>query len=284
MKIGRLAWMGAGLLLAGVAGAAVVNRRKGVRELPAAPKATPEHEALREIMQRTVAYNDALYERVVMLEKTEDSALRPQVVSEITNQNQVDRVAINELRAALQSRLAEQGRTFADVDGFADVISEYRGVTLRQQKRHLEVFQRVRKMANVPETPELHAYVKLGFKEDEQRWADTDMQLMKAANEQRELMLRAGRVLDSITDAESATAAPAELNALGDRYIELTGIIRLYRDDDPKGAEQAVNELRKMYSGLLPMLKSHAARLRENTFYDCAGLRSVVERMLPQED
>lgn len=276
--------MGAGLLLAGVAGAAVVNRRKGVRELPAAPKATPEHEALREIMQRTVAYNDALYERVVMLEKTEDSALRPQVVSEITNQNQVDRVAINELRAALQSRLAEQGRTFADVDGFADVISEYRGVTLRQQKRHLEVFQRVRKMANVPETPELHAYVKLGFKEDEQRWADTDMQLMKAANEQRELMLRAGRVLDSITDAESATAAPAELNALGDRYIELTGIIRLYRDDDPKGAEQAVNELRKMYSGLLPMLKSHAARLRENTFYDCAGLRSVVERMLPQED
>lgn len=284
MKIGRLAWMGAGLLLAGVAGAAVVNRRKGVRELPAAPKATPEHEDLREIMQRTVAYNDALYERVVMLEKTEDSALRPQVVSEITNQNQVDRVAINELRAALQSRLAEQGRTFADVDGFADVISEYRGVTLRQQKRHLEVFQRVRKMANVPETPELHAYVKLGFKEDEQRWADTDMQLMKAANEQRELMLRAGRVLDSITDAESATAAPAELNALGDRYIELTGIIRLYRDDDPKGAEQAVNELRKMYSGLLPMLKSHAARLRENTFYDCAGLRSVVERMLPQED
>lgn len=276
--------MGAGLLLAGVAGAAVVNRRKGVRELPAAPKATPEHEALREIMQRTVAYNDALYERVVMLEKTEDSALRPQVVSEITNQNQVDRVAINELRAALQSRLAEQGRTFADVDGFADVISEYRGVTLRQQKRHLEVFQRVRKMANVPETPELHAYVKLGFKEDEQRWADTDMQLMKAANEQRELMLRAGRVLDSITDAESATAAPAELNALGDRYIELTSIIRLYRDDDPKGAEQAVNELRKMYSGLLPMLKSHAARLRENTFYDCAGLRSVVERMLPQED
>lgn len=276
--------MGAGLLLAGVAGAAVVNRRKGVRELPAAPKATPEHEDLREIMQRTVAYNDALYERVVMLEKTEDSALRPQVVSEITNQNQVDRVAINELRAALQSRLAEQGRTFADVDGFADVISEYRGVTLRQQKRHLEVFQRVRKMANVPETPELHAYVKLGFKEDEQRWADTDMQLMKAANEQRELMLRAGRVLDSITDAESATAAPAELNALGDRYIELTGIIRLYRDDDPKGAEQAVNELRKMYSGLLPMLKSHAARLRENTFYDCAGLRSVVERMLPQED
>lgn len=276
--------MGAGLLLAGVAGAAVVNRRKGVRELPAAPKATPEHEDLREIMQRTVAYNDALYERVVMLEKTEDSALRPQVVSEITNQNQVDRVAINELRAALQSRLAEQGRTFADVDGFADVISEYRGVTLRQQKRHLEVFQRVRKMANVPETPELHAYVKLGFKEDEQRWADTDMQLMKAANEQRELMLRAGRVLDSITDAESATAAPAELNALGDRYIELTGIIRLYRDDDPKGAEQAVNELRKMYSGLLPMLKSHAARLRENAFYDCAGLRSVVERMLPQED
>lgn len=276
--------MGAGLLLAGVAGAAVVNRRKGVRELPAAPKATPEHEALREIMQRTVAYNNALYDRVVMLEKTEDSALRPQVVSEITNQNQVDRVAINELRAALQSRLAEQGRTFADVDGFADVISEYRGVTLRQQKRHLAVFQRVRKMANVPETPELHAYVKLGFKEDEQRWADTDMQLMKAANEQRELMLRAGRVLDSITDAESAMAAPAELNALGDRYIELTGIIRLYRDDDPKGAEQAVNELRKMYSGLLPMLKSHAARLRENAFYDCAGLRSVVERMLPQED
>lgn len=284
MKIGRLAWMGAGLLLAGVAGAAVVNRRKGGRELPAAPKATPEHEALREIMQRTVAYNDALYERVVKLEKTEDATVRPQVVTEITKQNQADRMAINELRAALQARLAEQGRTFADVDGFADVISEYRGVTLRQQKRHLGVFHRVRKMANVPESPELHAYVKLGFKEDEQRWTDTDMQLMKAANEQRELMLRAGRVLDSITDAESATAAPAELNALGDRYIELTGIIRLYRDDDPKGAEQAVNELRKMYSGLLPMLKSHAARLRENAFYDCAGLRSVVERMLPQED
>lgn len=274
--------MGAGLLLAGVAGAAVVNRRKGMRELPAAPKETPEHTALRAIMERTVAYNDALYERVVKLEKTEDSGLRPQTVAEITKQNQADRMAINELRAALQTRLSEQGRTFADVDGFAEVISEFRGVTLKQQKRHLEVFDRVRKMSNVPDSPELHAYVKLGFKEDAQRWDDTDMQLMKAASEQRELMLRAGRVMDSITDADSAAAAPAELNDLGSRYMELTSLIRLYRDDDPKGAEPAVNELRTMYSGLLPILKSHAARLRENDFYGSADLRDVVERMLPQ--
>ena len=283
MKLRNIAWMGAGLLLAGVAGAAVVHRRKVERELPGVPQETEEHIALREILQQSADYNDALYERLSNLEKVESPAARMTAVAEITTQNQAEREAINRKRSELQEKLGETGRTFMDVAGFVELLSEFRAVTLAQQKRHLEVFQRVRQLAGVPNSPELHAYLKLGFKEDEQRWADTDVQLMKAANEQRELMLRAGRVLDAISDADAALKAPEELKALGKRYMELTSTIRLYRDDDPKGAEPAVRELRTMYSGLLPMLKNHAARLRENAFYGSEALRSVLDHMLPQD-
>ncbi len=283
MKFRKIAWMGAGLLLAGVAGAAVVHRRKVGRDLPGEPCETEEHAALREILQASAAYNDALYERVLKLEKIDAPAARMAEVAEITVQNQAERANINSMRGELQQKLGEQGRTFMDVDGFIELLSEFRAVTLAQQKRHLVVFQRVRMLAGVPDSPELHAYIKLGFKEEEQRRADTDMQLMKAANEQRTLMLRAGRVLDSIADADSAAAAPSELNALGDRYMELTSLIRLYRDDDPKGAEHAVGELRTMYAGLLPMLKSHSARLREADFFGSEALKDVLERMLPRD-
>lgn len=283
MKFRSIAWMGAGLLLAGVAGAAVVHRRKVGRELPREPRETEEHAALREILQASAAYNDALYDRVRNLESIEVPSARKAAVAEITVKNQAEREAINALRSELEQKLGAQGRTFMDVDGFEELLSEFRGVTLAQQKRHLEVFQRVRKLEGVPDSPELHAYIKLGFKDDEQRRADTDMQLMKAANEQRELMLRAGRVLDAITDADSAASAPKELNELGNRYVELSSLIRLYREDDPKGAEHAVGELRTMYAGLLPMLKSHSKRLRESDFYGGEDLREVLERMLPQD-
>lgn len=275
--------MSAGLLLAGVAGAAVVSRRKGSRELPAEPVETPDYAELRAVLQRSADYNNALYERLGRLEKIEDPAGRLAAVAEITTQNQADRQEINELREKLQARLGEQGRTFADVEGFADLLSEFRAQTLLQQKRHLELYHRVRKLENVPNSPELHAYLRLGFKEEEQRHADTDMQLMKAANEQRELMLRSGRVMDSIVDSATAETASAELVELGASYRKLTETIRLYREDDPKGAEHAVAELRTMYNGLLPMLKSHAVRLRENQFFGNAELRAVVERMLPQD-
>lgn len=283
MKFRSIAWMSAGLLLAGVAGAAVVSRRKGSRELPAEPVETPDYAELRAVLQRSADYNNALYERLGRLEKIEDSAGRLAAVAEITTQNQADRQEINELREKLQVRLGEQGRTFADVEGFADLLSEFRARTLLQQKRHLELYHRVRKLENVPNSPELHAYLRLGFKEEEQRHADTDMQLMKAANEQRELMLRSGRVMDSIVDSATAETASAELVELGASYRKLTETIRLYREDDPKGAEHAVAELRTMYAGLLPMLKSHAVRLRENQFFGNAELRAVVERMLPQD-
>ena len=147
----------------------------------------------------------------------------------------------------------------------------------------MELYQRVRKLENVPATPELSAILKLGFKEDEQRHADTERQLMKAASEQRELMLRAGRVLSSVTDADSAVKAPEELNNLGDSYMRISGRIKLYREDDPGGAAAAVVELRSLYAALLPMLQAQASRLRSAEFYGCAPLREVVERMLPEQ-
>lgn len=281
MKIRSLAWMGAGLLLAGVAGVAVASRRKTVREIPGEPQETPEHQALREIMKMSASYNDALYQRVKELEDIQDASARPAAVAALTKQNQEGRELINQQREGLLTKLEAQGRTFADVEGFVDLISEYRAITLEQQERHLELFQRVRRLPNVPESPELHAYIKLGFKEDEQRLADTDMQLMKAAEEQRELMLRAGRVLGGVSSETAAASVPAELNELGNRYLTLSRRIKLYRDDDPKGAEHAVQELRAMYSALLPMLKTHAKRLTEQDFYGSAALKEVVERMLP---
>lgn len=275
--------MGAGLFLAGVAGAAVVCRRKGERELPPEPAETTEHAELRKIMEESAAYNEALYQQVLRLESEPAPANRPAIVAELSEQNKKTRQQIDQLRDALQSRLSTQRRTFADVDGFAELISEYRGITLEQQRRHMELYQRVRKLENVPSTPELSAFLKLGFKEDEQRHADTERQLMKAASEQRELMLRAGRVLSSVTDADSAGKAPEELNNLGDSYMRISGRIKLYREDDPGGCAAAVAELRSLYAALLPMLQAQASRLRSAEFYGCAPLREVVERMLPEQ-
>ena len=283
MKIRSLAWMGAGLLLAGVAGVAVASRRKSEREIPGEPKETTEHQALCEIMRMSASYNDALYQRVKKLEAIKDADARPAAVAELTQQNQEGRELINQQRAELLSRLEAQGRTFADVEGFVELISEYRAITLEQQERHLELFQRVCQLPNMPSSPELHAYIKLGFKEEQQRLADTDMQLMRAATEQRELMLRAGRVLGAISSEAAAASVPGELNELGNRYLALSRRIKLFRNDDPKGAEHAVQELRTMYSALLPMLKTQAKRLADQEFYGSSSLKEVVERMLPMD-
>lgn len=283
MKIRSIAWMGAGLFLAGVAGAAVVYRRKGERELPPEPAETTEHAELRKIMEESAAYNEALYQQVLRLESEPAPANRPAIVAELSEQNKKTRQQIDQLRDALQSRLSTQRRTFADVDGFAELISEYRGITLEQQRRHMELYQRVRKLENVPSTPELSAFLKLGFKDDVQRHADTERQLMKAASEQRELMLRAGRVLSSVMNADSAMKAPEELNNLGDTYMSISARIKLYKEDDPGGAASAVAELRSLYAALLPMLQTQASRLRSAEFYGCAPLREVVERMLPEQ-
>lgn len=261
----------------------MATRRKSPRELPEGPTESEEHAALREILKFSAGYNDALFENLKHLSEIEAPAARPAALQNLTIQNQNRRREIDTMRASLQDKLGKQGKTFAEVDGFAELLSEYRLITLQQQKRHLELFQRVRKMENVPDSPELHAYLKLGFKEDEQRQADTDMRLMEAADKQRELMLRAGRLLGSISTPESAATAAAELNELGRRYMEWTDIIRLYRDDDPRGAEQAVITLRNMYAGLLPTLKDQAQRLRESDFFAESALRDVVERMLPRD-
>lgn len=281
MKIRNLAWMGAGLLLAGVAGAAVVCRRKGERELPAEPGETEEHAALRKIMEESAAYNDSLYERMCELENTDEPSARPAAVADLTFSNQEARRNIDALRSQLQEQLAAQGRTFMDVDGFADLISQYRGITLKQQKRHMELFQRIKTMKNVPASPELHAFLKIGFKDAGQLQVDTEQQLMKVAASQRDIMLRAGRVLSMVDSESSASAACRELQDLAARYLEYTDTIRLYREDDPEGAENGVAELRSLYSALLPMLNEQATRLRNLAFFNSEGLRDIVNRMLP---
>ena len=281
MKIKNLAWMGAGLLLAGVAGAVAVKRRREGGSMPAEPKETAEHAALREILERSAAYNDALYDRVCALENVSAPADRPASVEELTRQNQQERAAIDALRAALQAKLVEQGCTFADVDGFVPLISQYRAITLVQQKRHLEVFHRVRKMENVPSTPELHAYLKLGFREESQKQADTAAQIQKITEEQRDIMLRVGRILGNISSVESVENTPDELELLGKRYTESAERIALYREDDSAGAEEALEALRAMYKGLVPPLREQAIRLREADFYGNAALRDVLKLLLP---
>lgn len=277
--------MGAGLFLAGVAGAAVVYRRKGERDLPPEPGEAPEHAEFRLIMEHSAAYNDALFEMLQRIAgcgaPTEYSAL----LAEIASRNHAGLEKINAMREALRARLEAQGRTFADVEGYTELISEYRSITLEQQRQHLEVYKRVQSLPGMPASAsaELLAYIKLGFKDDAQRHADTERQLMKAAGAQRELMLRAGRVMSGVTGVESAASAPEELNALGAGYLEQSARIRLYRDDDPAGAASAVAELRSLYAALLPMLQQHARRLREADFYGNEPLREVVERMLPEE-
>lgn len=275
--------MGAGLFLAGVAGAAVVYRRKGERDLPPEPVEAPEHAEFRRILEQSAAYNDTLFEMMQHLADCSSLAEYSGLVAEMTSRNHAGLEKINAMREVLRTRLEAQGRTFADVEGYTELISEYRSITLEQQRRHLEVYQRVQRMQGMPASSELLAYIKLGFKDDEQRYADTERQLMKAAEAQRELMLRAGRVMSGVTGTESAAAAPEELNALGASYMEQSARIRLYRDDDPAGATSAVAELRSLYAALLPMLQQHARRLREADFYGNEPLREVVERMLPEE-
>ena len=103
MKMKKLAWMGAGLLLAGVAWR---MRRKGAslpnQTVPRASKETPEHAALRVILEKSIAYNDSLYERVSALEGVEDESMRPAAVAELTSRNQEMRADIDALRARLQ--------------------------------------------------------------------------------------------------------------------------------------------------------------------------------------
>lgn len=284
MKIKSLAWMGAGLLLAGVAGvagAAVMSRRRAGGEMPDEHAESEEHAALREILERSVGYNEALYERVKALEGVAAAVDRPAAVALLAEQNRQERAAIDALRSVLQKRLAEQGCTFADVDGFVPLISQYRIRTLEQQKRHLEVYHRVRKLENMPATPELHAYLKLGFSNEEQKQADTAEQLRLATEEQRDIMLRVGRILGGITTADSAAAAPEELGALGKRYVEISQRIALYREDDAMGAEASIAALKAMYRALTPPLKEQVVRLREMDFFGQPALREVLARLLP---
>jgi cell division protein FtsB len=284
MKMKKIAWMGAGLLLAGVAW----RMRRKVAALPsqAAPREreeTPEHAALREILERSIAYNDSLYERVCALEKVEDETSRPAAVAELTRRNQEMRAEIDAMRAELQASLAEQGRHFADVDGFEELISESRAVTLRQQKRHLVVYGRVSRMRNVPETPELHAFLKLGFSDEALRHADTAACLQKLADEQRGLMLRAGRLLTGISGAEGAAAAFEELSSMAARYSEIVREIQLYRDDDAMGALDVLPGIKSMYEGLVPPLREQVKRLQGESCFGHEELRALLEHLLPVE-
>lgn len=286
MKTKNIAWMGAGLLLAGVAGVVWGRKRRLQAAVPAGSGPQPvepsvEHAALQAILEASVAYNDSLYERVQALETVEDAEARPQAVAALVKQNQRERMEIDALREKLQQELAGQGRTFSDVDGFAELISEYRCKTLRQQKRHLVVYERVRQMKNMPPSPELHAYLKLGFKEEELRHADTVRRVQQLADEQRGVLLRAGRLLAGISNAGAAAAAPAELSRLGDRYHEMVEDIKLYREDDAETVAEVLPSLKTMYEGLLPSLRAQVQRLSEAGYYDDALLREVLERLLP---
>ena len=83
MKAKGVAGLVAGLLLAGAAGAVLGHRRrKQSMAVPAKPETaagrqeTLEHAALREILERSVAYNDALNQRVSALETMPDAEAR----------------------------------------------------------------------------------------------------------------------------------------------------------------------------------------------------------------
>lgn len=284
MKGKSIAWLGAGVLLAGVAGLVVGRRRKTAAASLPGPKAaveSREHAALRRILDLSVAYNDALYERVKALEGVREAAGVVPAVAALVRWNEQERAVIDSLRQELKDELAAQGREFADIEGFVPLLSRYRCISLEQEHRHLLVYERVRRIPGVPESPELHAYMKLGFREAEQKQADTASQLRQATEAQREMMLRVGRLLAATDGQESARTLYAELQAVSRRYQELTSRIRLYRDDDPAGAAAPLVELKQMYAALTPPLKEQAERLRAVGCYGHAPLQEILNLLLP---
>ncbi len=286
MKGKSVAGLVAGLLLAGAAGVVLGQRRRRRVSLPAKPEQagkpdeTPEHAALREILERSAAYNDALYERVCALENTGEPEMRAAAVQQLVLANQKARQEIDALRAALQARLSDLGCGFSAIDGFVELISEFRLKTLEQQERHLLVYERVRLLPHVSDTPELHAYLKLGYSDEAQKHADTELRIRRATEEQREIMLRVGRALSRVKTAETAAAVQEELLSGNKRYQELSELIRLYRNDDPDGAAGAVEQLRAMYAALTPPLRAQGDALLQEGCYGDTRLQNILERLL----
>ncbi len=279
----------AGLLLAGAAGAVLGRRHRQNVAVPVKSvdkkksQETPEHAALREILERSVSYNEALLERVGKLVEMTDAGALPAAVELLSEVNQESRREIDALRAALQAHLESRKMRFCDIDGFVELLSRYRAITLGQQEKHLEVYRRVRTMPGMPDSPELHAYLKLGFNDEEQKHADTDDQIRLATAEQRDMMLRVGRLLAEVNDAESAEAVPEKLMGIAARYQQLTERMRLYREDDPTGAKQALAELKSMYAALTPPLTERASHLRHAGCYGNKQLYEILERLLPEK-
>lgn len=289
MKGKSVAGLVAGLLLAGAASVVLGKRRKQGVAVPVKaaektqPEETVEHAALREVLERSVAYNDALLERLKKLEEISDAGARPAAVEVIEATNREQRGEIDDLRAALQAHLEERNMRFCDIDGFVELISKFRCITLGQQELHLEVYRRVKELAKVPESQELVAYLKLGFNDEELKHADTDGQIRKATAEQREMMLRVGRILAEVKDAESTEAVSEELVRISAQYQLLTERMRLYREDDPAGSREALEALRSMYGALTPALRERASLLRHEGCYGNKQLFEVLERLLPEK-
>lgn len=287
-----LAGIVAGLLLAGAAGAVLGNRRKRAHvvlpsakgeEKKAVDDETVEHAALREILEKSVAYNEALFERVSALEKITDAESRPAAVEALTAANQEKRKEIEALRVALQAHLNEKNLRFCDIDGFVPLISAFRLRTLEQQEKHLTVYHKVRQIPRVPDSPELHAYLKLGFSDLQQKQADTAAQIQQAMEEQRDIMLRVGRMLAGIKDSSTAQSVPSELLSISTRYQRISKQIRLYKNDDPEGAKVPLEALKSMYAALTPPLKEQASQLRQADYYGNALLRDLLQRLLPEK-
>ncbi len=289
MKHKGVAGVFAGLLLAGACGAVWGYRRKHRVAVPAKnasggsrPSESPEHAALQQILERSVAYNNALYERLLLVEKASAEA-RPAAVEVLSHANQEARDEINALRTSLQELLADKKMQFCDIDGFNELISRYRCISLEQQERHLELYHRVVALPAVPDSPELHAYLKLGYNDAAAKQADTDMQICLAAQQQRDMMLRVGRLLSSVRDADSAEPVPEELLKLSRVYQDLTDRIKRYRQDDEVGAYAAIAELKSMYAALTPPLREQAAQLRAAGCYGNKLLFDILIRLLPDK-
>lgn len=289
MKGRSVAGLVAGLLLAGAAGAVLGRRRKQSVAVPvkpvekAEPQESPEHLALREILELSVAYNEALLARLGKLEEITDAGALPAAVEVLSETNREARREIDALRASLQAHLESREMRFSDIDGFVELLSRFRAVTLEQQEKHLAVYRRVQKMPGMPYSDELHAYLKLGFNDEAQKHADTDEQMRQATAEQREIMLRVGRLLAEVVDAESAESVPEELLKISARYQRLTERMRWYREDDAAGAAEALAALKSMYAALTPPLKERASQLRHVGCYGNKQLYEILERLLPEK-